>query len=154
MSKELTTNIHALFGVLAAIAAVMLFIKVKKTNETSTKRIKILSIIATISIWLSYIFGGYLYVNLYAPDKAIIKASTMSWAHYLIMETKEHAFFILLLLSTYLSIIILRNKINDDKNIRKLILTISFLIIFLVLGMGIFGRIVTKGVEVGLIGGI
>ena len=154
MGKELLLMPHVFFGVSAIMTAVWLIVEVVHTSESNIKRIKIGSILTTVSIWLSYVFGGFWYVNYYAEDKAIIKGGLMPWAHSLIMETKEHMFFVILFLSVFLSIVVFSNKIIEDKSIRKLVIIIAGLTIFLSLGMEFMGALVAMGVKIGLIGGV
>jgi len=104
MSKELILMLHPTFGVLAMIAAVWVFVETMNVSDANIARLRKASMLTAILIWLAYIVGGYWYVVFYGGDKAIIKAGPWPFAHGLFMETKEHLFFMLLLLATFLPI--------------------------------------------------
>src|SRR5690242_13180807 len=140
MSKEFILMLHPTFGVLAMLAAVWFFVEVLNVSQVNRARIKTASLAVAALIWLSYIVGGYWYVNYYAADKAIILKGPWPLAHGLVMETKEHLFFVLLLVSTYLPIaasgtIVSGNQIVIDRSARNLLLTLATLVVLLSLAM-------------------
>lgn len=148
---------HVLFGVLGILASVWVLVELLNLNEGNLKRLKLLSIYTSIFIWLSYLLGGWWYKVYYGVedigDKFIIKAGPFPEAHTFFMEAKEHIFFILLLLSTLLPIIVHNKNLVADKNIKKLTLTVTIIILILGLGMEGFGSLIAKGVKMGLLGG-
>ncbi len=155
MNKEIILMLHPTFGVLAMLAAVWLFVEVVNTdgvNLQNQQRIKFSSMTVAILIWLSYIIGGYWYVQFYAPDKAIIKAGPWPFAHSFVMETKEHLFFVLLLIATYLPIAVAGKQWIADRSARTLLLTLAALVVLLGLAMEGSGAIVGLGVKMGLLG--
>jgi len=155
MNKEIILMLHPTFGVLAMLAAVWLFVEVVNTdgvNLRNQQRIKFSSMTVAILIWLSYLIGGYWYVEFYAPDKAIIKAGPWPFAHSFVMETKEHLFFVLLLIATYLPIAVAGKQWIADRSARTLLLTLAALVVLLGLAMEGSGAIVGLGVKMGLLG--
>ena len=115
---------HVVFGIGCMVAAIWLFVDVLNASEANLGRIRLVSKIAAASMWLAFIAGGYWYVTFYKFDKAIILAeNNKSWhfAHELVMETKEHLVFILLLLATYLPIVA-ANNLSANKDARRLML--------------------------------
>ena len=155
MNKEIILMLHPTLGELAKLAAVRLFVEVVITdgvNLQNQQRIKFSSMTVAILIWLSYIIGGYWYVQFYAPDKAIIKAGPWPFAHSFVMETKEHLFFVLLLIATYLPIAVAGKQWIADRSARTLLLTLAALVVLLGLAMEGSGAIVGLGVKMGLLG--
>jgi hypothetical protein len=142
--------LHVLFGVLAILFAVALFMDVVNANEKNSGRIKKLSLAVSVLIVLAFFVGGYWYVVKYGGDRDIIKAGKWPWAHNYFMEVKEHVFFLVLLLSLYLPIVTHRIGALTDKNNRNLILAISALIILLGLFMDGAGGVISRGVTIGL----
>lgn len=59
----------------------------------------------------------------------------------------------LIILSIMLPVVVFRNEIFKDKNIRNLTIVIALTIVSLGLGMEGFGAMITKGVKMGLLGG-
>jgi hypothetical protein len=119
-------------------------------KEASQTRIKYISILCAALIWLTYIIGGYWYVVHYAPEKAIIKAGPWPFAHDIFMETKEHVFLMLLLLSTYLPIAA-SGKVAANRAARKVLLWVSGLIVPISLSMEGSGAVMAIAVKIGLL---
>lgn len=153
MFKILSTMPHVVFGVWGIIFAVWALVELLNISEKNLKRLKISSVLSLIFIWLSYIIGGWWYVVYYGGDKSIIKAGPFPEAHSFFMEAKEHIFFILLLLSMYLPIIIFKNNVIENKAIKWLAITVAIIVVILGFGMEGFGSMITKGVKAGLLGG-
>jgi predicted membrane channel-forming protein YqfA (hemolysin III family) len=150
MWKEIILWSHAVFGTLGVIAAVWLFVEVLNISESNKVRIKYVSIPVVVLMWLSYMLGGYWYVTFYPADRAIILAGPWKWAHQFFMEVKEHLFFMILLLSTYLPIAVYNSDLLSDKGARKMILGVAGLIALLGLVMDAFGAVIIMGVKIGL----
>jgi predicted membrane channel-forming protein YqfA (hemolysin III family) len=153
MSKEIILMLHPTFGILGVLAAVWVFVDTLNINEGNLKRIRLVSFTAAVFIWLSFVFGGYWYVEFYASDKAIIKAGPWPMAHSLVMETKEHLFFSLLLAGTYLPIAAASRQLLKDRGAHYLVMITAVLIVLLGLFMEATGATVALGVKVGLLGG-
>ncbi len=150
--KELLLFSHVAFGVMGILAGVWLFVEVLNVSDQNKTRILRASLTVSFLISLSYLIGGYWYVFFYGPDKAIIKSGVWPWAHGFFMETKEHLFFVLLLLSIYLPVAVFKSDLLTNKSSRKLVLTITGLIIIIGLVMEGFGSVISAGVKMGLIG--
>jgi len=153
MTAEGILMSHVVFGVLGILGGIWVFAEVLHVNESNRKRIIYASIATAILIWISYLLGGYWYVEYYGPDKAIIKAGPWPWAHLFFMEVKEHIFFSLLLLGTFLPIAVYSNNLLADKNAKHLVLGVAGLIVFIGLGMEGFGAVIAMGVKMGLLAG-
>jgi hypothetical protein len=150
MSKEFILLLHPTFGVLAIIAAVWVFVETLNASDANISRLRKASILTTILIWLAYIVGGYWYVVFYGGDKTIIKDGPWPFAHGLFMETKEHLFFMLLLLATFLPIAAYGDVVKKQVT-RNLVLWTSALVVLMGLGMEGAGAIIGMGVKVALL---
>jgi predicted membrane channel-forming protein YqfA (hemolysin III family) len=142
---------HATIGGLSVLPALWVFVELLNVRENNIERIKIAAILALIFIWAAYLVGGWFYVFHYGADKAIIKAGHWPWAHNFFMEVKEHLFFIVLLLATYLPIVVRRNNLLLNKSARKLSMAVSAMIVIFALTMEGFGSIIAMGVKQGLL---
>ena len=152
MSKEIILMLHPTFGVLAILAAVWIFVEALNTGSDNQARIKIASMVLAALMWLTSLVGGYWYVTFYAVDKSIIMAGPWPFAHSFFMEIKEHLFFALLLISTYLPIAASGNQLLANRGARNLLLMLSGLVVLLGLAMEGSGAIVGLGVKMGLLG--
>ncbi len=152
MAAEGIILAHAAFGVLGILAGIWLFVDILNVNENNKGRIKYMSIAVAVFILLAYLLGGYWYVAFYGDDRGIITAGPWPWAHLFFMEVKEHLFFMLLLLSMYLPIVVHSNRLLTDKGSRNLVLTVAGLIVLLGLTMEGFGSVISMGVKMGLLG--
>lgn len=149
---------HVIFGVMGILAAVWALVELLNLSKDNLKRLEISSVLSTVFIWLSYLIGGWWYWVYYGAkdigDKFIIKAGEFPWAHSYFMEVKEHIFFILLLVSMVLPIIVFKENLLDNKNTRKIAIAIAIIMVILGFGMEGFGSMIAKGVKIGLLGGM
>ncbi len=150
MSKEMILMLHPTFGVLAMISAVWVFVEALNASDGNIARLRRVSVLAAVLLWLAYIVGGYWYVIYYGGDKALIKAGPWPFAHGIFMETKEHLFLTLLLLGTFLPIAaygdVVRKKVT-----RNLVLWTSALVVLMGLAMEGAGALIGMGVKVALL---
>jgi hypothetical protein len=150
MSKELILMLHPTFGVLAMIAAVWVFVETLNASEGNVARIRRVAMITAILIWLTYIVAGYFYILYYGDDKAIIKAGPWPFAHGLFMESKEHLFFMVLLLASFLPIAASGDLVRKA-SARTVVLWSSGLIVLMGLAMEGAGALISMGAKVGLL---
>ncbi|NOY82754.1 MAG: hypothetical protein GXP31_17285 [Kiritimatiellaeota bacterium] len=150
--KEVILLLHPVFGVLAILAAVWVFVEALNVSESgsSASRLRIASVLCAVCVWLTYIIGGYWYVRYYGTDKAIIKAGPWAFGHNFFMEVKEHVFLTLVLLSTYLPIVAF-GKITSNKAARKVVLWVAGLVVAIGLSMEGAGSIISTSVRIGLL---
>lgn len=142
--------LHPALGVLGVLAGVWVFVEALNAREGNLRRIRRAALAVALLMWLAYLVGGYWYVTYYYADKAIIQAGPWPFAHGFFMEAKEHLFFSLLLLSTYLPLAATDSGLPADKGARRLLLTVSLLVVVLGLAMDGFGAMVALGVKEGL----
>jgi hypothetical protein len=149
---QLSLMAHVFFGVMGFVLAVAIFVYVLNANEKNIARIRKMSLMVPLFMIFSYIVGGWWYVVHYYPERDIIKSGSWVWAHTFFMEFKEHLFFVLLMLSILLPIIVYKNDLITEKGNRNLVLTILALIVLLGFTMDGAGAIISRGVIVGLMG--
>jgi len=152
LGNQLSLMVHVFFGVLGFMMAVAIFVYVLHANDKNIATIKKMSILVPLFTALSYLIGGWWYVVYYYHERDIIKAGPWVWAHTFFMEFKEHIFFVLLMLSILLPIIVYKNDLIGDKSIRNLVLTVLALIVLLGFTMDGAGAIISRGVIVGFMG--
>jgi len=142
--------VHPVTGGLATLAALWIFVDTLNAGESSVARIKNISLICAVLMWLTYFLGGYFYVVYYGVDKAFIKAGPWALGHNFFMEAKEHVFLMLLLLATYLPIAA-HNYIPSNKSARKIVLWVAGLIVPTSLAMEGSGAVIGVAVKVALL---
>ncbi|MFT9487070.1 MAG: hypothetical protein ACH0QD_06840 [Tepidibacillus sp.] len=152
MLKVFTTMPHIMFGVWGIIMAVWALVELLNVSEKNIKRLRIVSVLSSVFIWISYIVGGWWYWVYYPADKKIALGGAFPEAHKFFMEAKEHIFFILLLASMVLPIIAYSDKIIGNKHVQKLAISVAIIAIVLGFGMEGMGSLITKGVKIGLLG--
>lgn len=150
MRSELILMLHPAMGVPAILMAVWVFVDALNNGEAGRVRMRWVSLFCALLMWLSYIVGGYWYVNFYAADKALIIAGPWPFAHSFFMEVKEHLFFSLLLLATYLPIAVFSLSAGRSA-LRGVVLWVSAWIVLLGLGMEGAGAFVSMGAKVALL---
>lgn len=140
---ELMVGSHAFLGLLALIAGVWFFAEVRK-QQVDLRVVKFLSVSMALVVWLSWITAGWWYITYYPIDRAVITAGPMAFAHNLVMESKEHFFYIGLLLSTALPFYVngLSSRLASGDAAAK-----RFLIVLIVI-------IVVGGVVLEMMGGL
>lgn len=141
---------HPTFGVLGIMGAVWVFVETLNASEANAARIRTAALAVAIFIGLAWIFGGYWYVHFYAPERAIILKGPMPWAHNLVMETKEHLFFIPLVLAFYLPLAA-RDKLFANTAARAMVLSVAALIALSGFAIEGGGALINYGVKVAFV---
>ena len=94
--------------------------------------------------------GGYWYVLFYGADKALINGGPWPFAHGFFMETKEHVFFALLLMASYLPVAVF--SLSAQRAARAVVLSVAGLIVVLGSVMEGAGAFVSMGAKLALLG--
>ena len=142
--------VHVLLGVLCLLGAVWLFVETLHISATNINRVRLLSKIVAVTMWIGYAVAGYFYILHYAPDKAVILKGPWPFAHSVFMEVKEHVVIMLLLLVTYLPIAA-QSDLAHNAGARRLFLTVLALIAVLAFFADGFGGVIGMGVKLGLL---
>jgi hypothetical protein len=144
--SEIILFAHPTFGVLGILAAVWVFVEALNASEGNAARTRTAAIPVAVFIGLAWVFGGYWYVHFYGPEKAIILKGPIPWAHSLIMETKEHLFFIPLVLAFYLPLAT-RDKLFANMAARTMVLSVAALIALSGFAIEGGGALISYGVK-------
>jgi hypothetical protein len=149
--SDLLLFAHPTFGVIGIMAAVWVLVEALNASDGNQSRIQLAAWAVAAFMVASYVVGGYWYVTYYYAEKAIILKGPWPFAHNFFMETKEHAFFGLLLLALLLPIVV-RQKLATSWGARAMTMTISALIIINALAMEGAGAVINHGAKLALLG--
>ena len=141
---------HAVLGSLLGLLGVWLFVDVLNAKEENQARIRQVSLVIAIVMWVTYLLAGYFYVKDYGVDKAFILKGPWPYAHDFFMESKEHVVMMLLMLATYLPIAAY-NNLAANKGARRNVLWATALLILTTLAMEGAGAMISMGVRVALL---
>ena len=144
---NLLVAMHAITGILAIFAFLFVFIELLDPREKTIKRIQVFAYIGTILIFISWIVGGYYYVNYYGPNvKPLITEGSTPWVHTVIMETKEHVFLFLPFLAILITgIIFSYADLLKSHKAKSSVLILSALIILIGLAIAGMGYLISTG---------
>jgi len=146
-SSDVILLAHATFGVLGTLSALWVFVEALNVRDENAGRIQKAALLVAVCMVVAGILGGYWYIHFYSGDKAAILKGPWPFAHNVFMETKEHLFFLTLILSFYLPIAAWRKSYSNSST-RKMVLCVSMLIVLSGLAMEGFGAIVNHGAQV------
>lgn len=138
---------HPTFGVLGILASVWVFVEALNATEANRNRVWISTLAVTGCIAAAWLLGGYWYTHFYGAEKAMIVKGPWPWAHSFFMETKEHLFFIPLILALYLPFVG-RLDLARNAKARLMVLAVSALIVLNGLAIEGAGAIINFGAKV------
>jgi hypothetical protein len=141
---------HATFGILGTLAALWVFVEALNAREENASRIRRGATAVAICMCLACLLGGYWYLNFYPAEKAIVLKGPWPSAHNLFMETKEHLFFITLILALYLPIVT-ADKLYANAIARQMVLCVALLIVCTGMFIEAAGAAVDHGVKIALL---
>ena len=141
---------HPTFGVFGMLAAVWLLVEALNASEANRNRIRYAAFAVAICIVMAWLLGGYWYTVYYAPEKAIILKGPWPWAHDFVMETKEHLFFIPLILALYLPIVAAQN-LARNRAARIVAMSVAGFVILNALAIEGAGAVINYGVKVAFV---
>lgn len=140
---------HIIFGLLAIMAFYAVWLNLIK-QKLNLDFLKFISLSGFLMIVLSWITGGYYYLNYYSPVVGnIVKAGPYPWAHAIFTESKEHIFLFMpfLALIIYAIIWILNERIEQSPALKKSILYLSALTSVLGIIITLSGVIISGAVR-------
>jgi hypothetical protein len=141
---------HAACGVTGCIAALWVFVEALNARPENAGRTKGAALVTAACMLGAWICGGYWYVHFYPAEKALILAGPWPFAHNLFMETKEHLFFVTLILALLLPITV-RGPLSSNPAARKMVLSVAGLIVITGLALEGAGAVIDHGVKVALL---
>ena len=132
---------------LGTIGAVWVFVETLNATDGNQQRIWMASLVTAGLFALTWFFAGWFYTVYYhSGDQQIIQNGPVPWAHAFFMETKEHLFFIPLVLAFYLPFVA-RLKLSANRAARVMVLTITALIALEGLSIEGAGAIINWGAK-------
>lgn len=146
---------HSLTGAVAALSLVWVMIELSHLNEKGIRRATLASYVAVIFTVLGcWVLGGINYLTSYRPNvRAGILSSNEPWAHQVIMETKEHIFLFLPIITILVTISILAygqgGYLLESSKARSIVLILAAFALVLMILMFVMGFIIS---DVGNIG--
>jgi hypothetical protein len=152
MTSDVILLGHATFGILGILSALWVFVETLNAREENAARIRTGVAAVPICLGIACILGGYWYLRFYPAEKAIILGGPWTFAHNLFMETKEHLFFLTLILALYLPIAA-AEKLYANASARRMVLSVTLMIVITGLAIEGAGAIVDHGVKVALLRG-
>ena len=145
--RDVLLFLHPTFGVLATIAAVWVFVETLNVTDANRRRIWLGSLTVAGLFVLTWFFAGWYYTVYYhSGDQQIIEHGSVPWAHAFFMETKEHLFFIPLILALYLPFVVRLNLVAN-RTARNMVLVVTALIALNGLALEGAGAIINWGAK-------
>lgn len=141
---------HPIFGVLGTITAIWVFVEVLNASPANAARTRGMAYAVAVFMVLAWGLGGYWYVNFYGADKAVILAGPFPLAHSFFMETKEHLFFVPLVLALFLPMAT-RANLATSASARTVVLTVTALIALSGLAIEGAGALISYGAKAALV---
>ena len=135
------------------MSAMWVFVEALNAHETNAGRIRAAALTGALFFVATWIIGGYWYIHFYPADRTMILKGPWPFAHTLFMETKEHLFFIPLILSFYLPIAA-GEKLYENATARKMVLWVAMLIVLSGLAIEGAGAVINHGVKAALLHGV
>lgn len=142
---QITLIGHVLLGLGAVGLSVWLLMGFFK-EQIDLRPLKAASLYGFLSFVLSWLAGGYYYVQYYGSTvKPVIKGGDFRWIHSVVMETKEHFFLFLPFLSFVLFIVVwyAGDYVRKDAALRE---TASFLALVVVVS-GVLVTLMGAGIS-------
>lgn len=150
-AKPVLIGLHLGFAIIGIDAFLWLTGEVV-ANAGSVKRRMAAAILGLVSFVLTWLIGGYYYVNFYGSlVKPIIKAGNAPWAHAIAMEVKEHIFLFVIPVSVTL---LLLSRLDSEQlqstGLRKSFIILTLLVVGLGFSMGLMGFIISAAARWGV----
>jgi len=144
---------HAFVGEVGFLLFLWVFVELLSPTPDRIKRATFIVFLGTLAFFASWFIGGYYYVTFYGGGpKLLIKGGPIPWAHDIFTETKEHIFLFLPLLSIYAFALLKKYKdeILQKPEIKKALILLVGIIIFIGLAMAGMGYVISVGVRTAL----
>jgi hypothetical protein len=148
--RDILLFLHPTFGVLAILAAVWVGIETLNASPENHARIVAGSWVLAGLFAVTWFFAGWYYTLYYGSgDQQIILKGPDAWAHSFFMESKEHLFFIPLVLAFYLPFVT-RLNLSVNKTARAMVFAVTTLIVLNGLAIEGAGAIINWGAKAAL----
>ena len=141
--------IHSTFGAIAALALTWIIVELRHLTPKGLVRAKFASYIAAFfNIVGCWIVSGIYYVTVYGSQiRPIILSGPNPWIHRIVMETKEHVFLFLPVLSITIMLMFVwlgkDETLLENSKIRKAIISLAVLALAMIIINFVFGVLVS-----------
>jgi hypothetical protein len=143
--------IHSTFGAIAAFALTWMIVEMRHLTPKGVSRAKIASyIVVFFNIVGCWVVSGIYYVSIYGSQiRPVILGGPYPWIHRIVMETKEHVFLFLPVLSLTLMLTLVwlgkDETLIDDSRVKKAVIALAALALAMIILNFIFGILVSFG---------
>ncbi len=145
--RDVLLFLHPTFGVLAILAAVWAGVEALNASDANHERTVLAGWTVAGLFTATWFFAGWYYTIYYhGGDQQIIEKGPVAWAHSFFMETKEHLFFIPLILAFFLPFVT-RLNLATSKAARAMVLAVAALIVLDGLAIEGAGAIINWGAK-------
>ena len=145
--RDILLFLHPTFGVLAILAAVWVGVETLNASPANRQRTVAASWVLAGLFAATWFFAGWYYTIYYhGGDQQIIEKGPVAWAHSFFMESKEHLFFIPLILAFYLPFVT-RLNLSANKTARAMVFAVTTLIVLNGLAIEGAGAIINWGAK-------
>jgi hypothetical protein len=152
MSDSIPLLLHVSFGVLGILFALVVFAESWFSPTPSHRKVFLSGCVLFLMLG-ALVLGGWWYVFHYPEGKALILSSENAWVHQIVMESKEHIMFLIVMLSLLLPVAcrdeFRRHGTSRDSG-RGITMAISGAIVLLGLIMEGMGGLISLAVRVAL----
>ena len=141
----ITLSTHVIAGIIGLCASYALLMALFK-RVPSLAVLRISSLVAFLSYFLSWLAGGYYYVFYYGANvKPVIQGGDYPWVHAVFMESKEHLFLFLPILTLALTLVFffLGNDALVNRRTRHGIIAVASLIAVIALFVTLSGILIS-----------
>lgn len=148
--------LHSTFGAVSAFTLAWIIVEMWHLTPKGIVRAKFASYIAVfLNIVGCWVAGVYYYLTVYGSQvKPAIISGIQSWAHGVVMETKENVFLFLPVISLALMCVLVflgrDQTLLDDSKARKAVTVIALLALIMVFLMFVFGALISNAARIGL----
>jgi len=136
---------HIFIGLCGIVASYIVLMGLLK-KEVFLRRVKTAAFFAFLAYLITWITGGGYYLNIYGPIiKPLINKGEYPWAHSFFMETKEHIFLFLPIISfvIWLALISSNEHIIKNDSLRRSIMLLAALSFAISVAVALFGVVVS-----------
>jgi hypothetical protein len=147
--NEYLVFLHAVTGGVGTLLAVALAAVLLRSRDTGRPESVLAWTILTL-FWITAFAGIWWYLTGYAEPKAVIKAGPMPWAHNVVMEIKEHAFLVGLMVANALPAVVGEARRLGSPQARRLAALACALVALIGLSMEALGAFVSLAIRLSM----
>ena len=149
--------LHSLTGGSSALLFLWIIIEMQNPGPKSLNRARLAGYLgALLTVTGCWIIGGYNYLTAYRENiRGIILSGPQPWAHEIIMETKEHVFLFLPMVSILLALGLysINPGLMSEDQVRRAVFVTAALALFMVVLMLVMGSVLSNAALIGQGGG-